>query len=590
MPAPRRVSTTLAGLAVVIAIAFIFSSVVHVQVSGSSGPVSPIGTIDRTVAQPPRATTDDDASPWHPNPTVSIPVGNVPTGVACDNSTGNVYVANGDSANVSVINGTTNTVIKTIAVGGAPEGMTYVAQTGYVYVTNIESQSLSVINGATDKLVGSIPVDTSPVDVAYDPQNTYLYLAGIGTGTVEVLNSNTNQSVTNISVGTGPDHVAVDDATGYVYVSNEDSANVSVINGTTNRVVVTIPMGMQPGGIAYDAANGDLYVANNTNVTVINGTTNQVIALIPVYETTVSAVYDPANGQIYVGTDAENVMVINGTTNTVLGSQPVGEGPYSLAYDPVNGYVYTANLASNNVTVIGAIPPLASVAISPSPAVVATKGAQLFTTTIACSRGTCPAEATYSWSLSNSLASLNSITGAPVRVTTGPSAGSVTLFVNVTQNSRTVSASTPITIVPGLTSLTISPSKADISTGAFEVFTATPVCSAGPCPSGVAYFWSLSNYTLGSLNMFWGPAVDFRASIAGQLTINVNATALNQTVEMSAPITIVSPPFVSIGPFGLTEFDVIYIGVGIVAVVAIVTVLVVRKYRPRNPSSGNAPP
>jgi YVTN family beta-propeller protein len=592
MPATRRVSTPLAGLAAGIAVMFIFSGIAPVPISGSSGPLHPTRTEDRTTTEQPRSMPGDGAAtPWRPEPTVSIPVGVVPTGAACDDATGNVYVANGDSANVSVINGTTNTVTNTIVVGGAPEGMTYVAQTGYIYVTNLGSPNLSVINGPTDKLVGSIPVASGTSDVAYDPMNAYLYVANIAYNNVEVLNITTNQSVTNISVGTGPEHVAVDVATGYVYVSNVGSANVSVINGTTNHVVVTIPTTSQPGGIAYDAANGYVYVANgNGNVTVINGTTNQVVELIPVPFATVSAAYDSANGQIYIGTDTESVAVINGTTNTVLGLQPVGEGPYSLAYDPLNGYVYAANLGSDNVTAIGAIPPLASVSIAPSPAVIATAGAQLFTTAIVCSRGICPAGATYAWSLSNSLASLNSTTGATVRVTAGPGAGSVTLVVNVTQNSLTVGASVLVSIVPGLTSLTISPSTADLSTGAGETFTATPVCSAGPCPSGVTYFWSLSNFTLGSLSTFWGPSVDFQAIAAGRLSIDVNATALNQTIGMSAAITIVSPPFASIGPFSLTESEVIYLAVGIAAGVAVLAVLAVRKYRPRNPSSGDTPP
>jgi YVTN family beta-propeller protein len=596
-----RISTQLAGLTAGIAILFIFSSVAHLPVSGSSGSLHPAATPDRTTAERARATAEDKApGPWHPESSISIPVGELPDGATSDDATGNVFVANWESNNVSLINSTTNVVMKTITVGESPEGMTYVASTGYVYVANVASQNLSVINGATGALVSSIPAGTAPAGVAYDPMNGYLYIAEVASDNVEVLNTTTYHSVTTIPVGNDPVNVAVDDATGFVYVSNFESASVSVINGSSDQVAATIPVGIQPGGIAYDDANGNLYVAteyptvihygagetNNGNVTVINGTTNHVVALIPVYANPISAAYDPSNGQLYVGNEGSNVTVINGTTNTVLGSQPVGDEPVSLAYDPLNGYVYAANFGTDNVTVIGAIPPLASVAVFPSPAVIPTDGGQLFTTALDCSRGICPAGATYSWALSNSLASLNSSTAPSVQVTAGPETGPVTVSVNVTLNSKTVGFSVLVTIVPGLTSLTMSPSRADISTGAVRVFTVTPVCSAGACPSGVTYRWSLSDDALGSLNFSIWPTVEFQATNTGTLSIDVNATALNQTVGTSAPITVLSPA----GPFGLTEADVIYADVGVLAVVAIVIALVARKGRPRSPSSLDASP
>lgn len=55
--------------------------------------------------------------------TATIPVGNVPQGVAVNPVTNTVYVSNGLDGTVAVISGKTNTVTATIPVSGAPYGV-----------------------------------------------------------------------------------------------------------------------------------------------------------------------------------------------------------------------------------------------------------------------------------------------------------------------------------------------------------------------------------------------------------------------------------------------------------------------------------
>ena len=79
--------------------------------------------------------------------TATIPVGSDPFGVAVEQFTGKVYVANFSSNTVSVINPATNAVIATIPVGGEPVGVAVNQLTGKVYVTNTHSDTVSVIGG-----------------------------------------------------------------------------------------------------------------------------------------------------------------------------------------------------------------------------------------------------------------------------------------------------------------------------------------------------------------------------------------------------------------------------------------------------------
>ena len=120
-----------------------------------------------------------------------------------DSSNGYVYFIDGSSS-VSVINGTTNTVIDTIAVGSDPQGVSFDSSNGYVYVTNSGSDSVSVINGANNTVIDTIAVGSYPAGISFDSSNGYVY-------------------VTNSNLG----WVAV-------------AGNVSVINGATNTVIDTI--------------------------------------------------------------------------------------------------------------------------------------------------------------------------------------------------------------------------------------------------------------------------------------------------------------------------------------------------------------
>lgn len=117
----------------------------------------------------------------------------------------------------------------------------------------------------------------------------------------------------------------------------------------------------------------------------------------------------------------------------------------------------------------------------------------------------------------------------------------VRVFVNDSAG-HSVTATTPLTVIPSLKSVEISPSPDHIQVGGSADFTASPACSGGACPSKVTYVWSINN-TLGSLNSSAGRSVNFTAgSVAGTVSLEVNAT-LNGVLESNvATIAIGAPP------------------------------------------------
>jgi serine/threonine protein kinase, bacterial len=77
--------------------------------------------------------------------TATIPVGSNASGVAADQRTNTVFVANSGSNTVSVIFGRTNTVPATVSVGDTPTGVAANPKTSTVYVTNKTDGTVSVL-------------------------------------------------------------------------------------------------------------------------------------------------------------------------------------------------------------------------------------------------------------------------------------------------------------------------------------------------------------------------------------------------------------------------------------------------------------
>lgn len=97
-------------------------------------------------------------------PVTNTPVntGAGPSGSAVSN--GYTYVANYSSNNVSVINSTTQQLVKLLEVGAGPLSIVAVdtAQRKRVYVSNLLSNTVSVIDPATNTVVKTITIDIPP--------------------------------------------------------------------------------------------------------------------------------------------------------------------------------------------------------------------------------------------------------------------------------------------------------------------------------------------------------------------------------------------------------------------------------------------
>ena len=195
--------------------------------------------------------------------TTTIPVQNDPRYLAFDQDE-KIYVTNHGSDTVSVINSTTDTVIKTINVGEDPYHLVYHPIQKKIYVANLnysnfEKEFVSVIDTTTDTVVANIQVDNDPQFLLYNPDNGFIYVANqgsFGPPKVSVIDPEDDTIETTISLGLdgrGPTHMAYDNNNKKLFVGNLFSDTVSIIDTTSNSLITTIFGFPDPRFLVFDS-------------------------------------------------------------------------------------------------------------------------------------------------------------------------------------------------------------------------------------------------------------------------------------------------------------------------------------------------
>jgi YVTN family beta-propeller protein len=247
-------------------------------------------------------------------PTVSavIPVGTNPFGVAFDSASGEIFVTNSGSDNVSVLDGNDSAPVATVSVGASPAGIAYDPTTGDLYVANNGSDNVSVISGSSLQVVASVDVGANPVGVAADPISGQVFVADAGDSNVTIFNASSYGVITNVTVGSVPYGIAIDPVSDTAYVTNSASVNVTVLSASTDSIVAWITV---PGGLTYPP--------------------NDLSGLA----------YDSQDGLVFVGAGYHDMLVLNTSTlsvEAVLGTDPAG-----VVYNPDTGDVCVTNTDNN---------------------------------------------------------------------------------------------------------------------------------------------------------------------------------------------------------------------------------------------------
>src|SRR5690349_298754 len=118
--------------------------------------------------------------------------------------------------------------------------MEYDPSNGNIYTANFDSGDISVIDSSTNKVITTTVTDGNVQDLVYNPSNGNIYATSIsnsdGNGKVLVIDSSTNKVISTFNVGDDPQDIKYNPSNGNIYVANENSDNVSLITTTTTAM------------------------------------------------------------------------------------------------------------------------------------------------------------------------------------------------------------------------------------------------------------------------------------------------------------------------------------------------------------------
>jgi YVTN family beta-propeller protein len=298
---------------------------------------------------------------------IGLAVGNLPTGVATNDTT--AVVANSNDNTVSVVDLTASpvSVSSTVGVGKFPVGVAISPDGTTAYATNFKAGTLSVIDLTT------VPATVSrTVNVGSDPDavvqvGSSVYVSNLLSGSISVVDpSSGSVSAVNLT-GTltpAPSGLAASSDGHQLYVDDVRNGSTIVLDLTSSPATQdgTTTVGTYPAALAVDGSTG--YVDNANLATATPGTVNVVDLSNPSSPSTTSTMSvgshpygiseSPFLDEALVSNSGDGTMdVIDTSTNTVVGSPvPVGTTPDAVAITPDQTSVLVTDEGDNMVRIL----------------------------------------------------------------------------------------------------------------------------------------------------------------------------------------------------------------------------------------------
>ncbi len=286
------------------------------------------------------------------NLVATVPAGPGPVGVALNQTTNTVYVADNTLKTLLVINGATNATT-TIQAGATLAGVAVNATTNTVYaITTANPASVVVINGATNAVTTTITLAAAANLIAVNSTTNNVYVAD--GDDLTVVDGASNTITTNVSVPQAISSLAVDSTRNVIwalYGASGSNSTLAQINGTTNTATATVQVGVSDTSLALNATTNKLYVpdAKGNQLYVVDGATIAVTDTIawpntinggtPAVNPATNTIYlNSCGGNVFIGCVVYDLSVLNGATNTVTTSVGI-PSPGSLLVDSVANQV-----------------------------------------------------------------------------------------------------------------------------------------------------------------------------------------------------------------------------------------------------------
>ncbi|MGN2638584.1 YncE family protein [Nocardia takedensis] len=299
----------------------------------------------------------------------SVPMVDAPTEVVVDSREKTLYVSEGNTKSIVMVDITRNDIVATIPVGGTPGRMVIDPKSGTLYATtNGPGKPVVAIDTRTRQIVARISMTTDPIGhspnaMAVDSEAGFLYVATeFSNSFVAKVDIATNAVIAKTSIPGGAYDIDIDPDIGVLYLSLYDNVLLAM-DSFTNEILRTIPIGAEARGLAIDSQKDRLYLAHSSkwlapgasraayNLSVLDTITYELITTIEVEKPPYDVAVDPSASAAYFATagsfntgEGGTVVVVDATSNAIADLLPFDSTaqPVSLACDSITHAIYVA--------------------------------------------------------------------------------------------------------------------------------------------------------------------------------------------------------------------------------------------------------
>jgi YVTN family beta-propeller protein len=190
-------------------------------------------------------------------------LGMKPDAIEYDPGTQRIYVANGASGGITVIDPATGEVVATVPITGKLEGLAFDGR-GRLFVNTEDRSAIQVVDTHTLRPLASWPIAPAEggTGLAIDAAHHRLFSAGAN-DRLAVVDSDTGAVVATPAIGDDPDGDAFDQVNGLIFTSNW-VGTLSVLHQDSPdaySAVQTVPTAFGARTLALDAATGRIFLA-----------------------------------------------------------------------------------------------------------------------------------------------------------------------------------------------------------------------------------------------------------------------------------------------------------------------------------------
>ena len=263
-----------------------------------------------------------------------------------------LFVAAAGNHTVEVLDLPTGKVLESLKGLGKPHGLAWIPSTGRLFVADGDRAELAIYAGSPLYRVKSIPLSDDADDMVFDPAQHLLYVGHGGSDSanparIAVIDTEALTLLENLPVAAHPEALELDPDTNRIFANIADAGTIAVIDGKTHHITDTWTLHNARGNtpLAFDAADHLLLVAARipAQLLVLNAATGAELFRAPSAAGADDLFFEPATHRAFLiaGSGTVNVYELDPAGNLrSLSSTPTANGAKTGLLDPAQHLLF----------------------------------------------------------------------------------------------------------------------------------------------------------------------------------------------------------------------------------------------------------